>query len=121
MQTPGTKFKTVGAYFASQPPETKKILKEFRKIIKETAAGAEELISYNMPAFKLNGMLVWYAGYKKHIGLYPRPAAIKVFEEALKPYKTSKGAIRFPLDLPIPLALIKKIVKYGVKENLGKA
>jgi uncharacterized protein YdhG (YjbR/CyaY superfamily) len=119
MQADKTKFKTIEAYFASLPPATKTVLKELRKIIKETAADAEEVISYNMPALKLNGMLVWYAGYKNHIGLYTKGTAIKNFEEALKPYKTSKGTIRFSLDEPLPLMLIKKIIQFRVKENLA--
>ncbi len=113
-----TKFKTVKEYFAAQPAETKKILNNFRKIIKEAAPAAEEVISYNMPAFKLNGMLIWYAGYKKHIGLYPKSGPIIIFKDELKEYKTSKGAIQFPLDRTIPVALVKKIVKYRIKENM---
>ena len=88
-----------------------------RTTIKQVAPQAEEAISYNMPAFKLDGMLVWYAGYKEHIGLYPKPRVIEVFKKELTDYKLSKGAIQFPLDQPLPLNLITRIVKYRIKEN----
>ncbi len=118
--TSNTTFKTVDDYLSTLPTQTKSILKELRKTIKEAAPQAEELISYNMPAFKLNGMLVWYAAYKTHIGFYPAPAAIKVFKDELTGYKTSKGAIQFPVEKTIPATLIKKIVKFRINENLTK-
>ena len=113
----GKKFKTVEEYIASFPEDVQELLEACRVAIKEAAPGAEELISYNIAAFKLNGLLVWYAAFKNHIGLYPRPSAINVFEKELTGYKTSKGAIQFPINKKIPLGLIKKIVKYRVKEN----
>jgi uncharacterized protein YdhG (YjbR/CyaY superfamily) len=73
-----------------------------------------------MPAYKYKGMLVYFAGYKNHIGLYPTASGVKVFEKELAKYKTSKGAIQFPLDKSLPLPLIKKIIKYRVKENEKK-
>jgi uncharacterized protein YdhG (YjbR/CyaY superfamily) len=85
------------------------------------ATTAEEVISYNMPAFKQNGILVWFAGYKNHIGFYPSSTPIKLFKEQLTKYKTSKGAIQFPIDKPLPLALITKIVKFRIKQNSEKA
>ena len=118
--TTNVKFKTVDEYLAAFPIKTKRILKEFRKTIKQTAPQAEEVISYNMPAFKLNGMLVWYAAYKKHIGFYPTSSPIKVFKEELVDYKTSKGAIQFPIEKAMPVVLIKKIVKFRINENLEK-
>ena len=81
------------------------------------ATTAEEVISYNMPAFKQNGILVWFAGNKNHIGFYPSSTSIKLFKEQLTKYKTSKGAIQFPIDKPLPLALITKIVKFRIKQN----
>ena len=121
MISPSTKFKTVDEYFSAFPAGTKKILQQVRKTIKQAAPQAEEVISYNIPAFKLNGMLVFYAAYEKHIGFYPTASGIKVFQDESTGYKASKGAIQFPIDKPIPLALITKIVKYRVKENLEKA
>jgi len=115
------KFKTVEEYFTAFPKETRNILEGLRKIIKETAPGAEEVISYNMPAFKFHGMLVFYAVCKNHIGFYPTPSAIKVFSDELAAYETSKGAIQFPIEKAIPAALVKKIVKFRVKENMEKA
>lgn len=116
-----TKFQTVEEYIATFPPKTKKFLKDIRATIKQAAPQAEEAISYNMPAFKLHGMLVWYAGYKEHIGLYPKTTVIRAFKKDLEEYKQSKGTIQFPLDQPLPLDLITRIVKYRIKENLEAA
>jgi uncharacterized protein YdhG (YjbR/CyaY superfamily) len=115
------KFKTVDEYMSALPKSTKAMLQELRKAIKKTAPQAEELISYNMPAFKLQGMLVYYAAYKGHISLYPMASAIKAFKKELSAYEGAKGTVRFPLDKPIPLNLISRIVKYRVKENLERA
>jgi uncharacterized protein YdhG (YjbR/CyaY superfamily) len=112
-----TKFQTVDEYIATFPPKTKKFLKDIRATIKRAAPQAEETISYNMPAFKLHGMLVWYAGYKEHIGLYPKTTVIQAFKKDLAGYKQSKGTIQFPLDQPLPLDLITRILKYRIKEN----
>jgi len=116
-----TKFKTVDEYFSAFPASTKSVLRKMRAIIKEVVPQAEEVISYNMPAFKQNGILVWYAAFTQHIGFYPTPAPIKIFAPELRRYKTSKGAIQFPIDKPIPTSLVKKIVKFRVKQNLEKA
>jgi uncharacterized protein YdhG (YjbR/CyaY superfamily) len=121
MKASDPKFKTVAAYIAAASPVKKILLEKLRKAIKQAAPKAEEVISYNMPAFKLNGMLVFYAAFKEHIGFYPTASPIKVFKEALTPYKTSKGAIQFPLDKPLPLSLVKEIVKYRIQENEEKA
>jgi uncharacterized protein YdhG (YjbR/CyaY superfamily) len=115
-----TKFKTVDEYFSAFPPKTRNILKGLRKTIREVAPQAEELISYNMPAFKLHGMLVYYAAYDRHIGFYPTSSPMKVFKDELSDYKISKGAIQFPIEKTIPVALVKKIVKFRVNENLEK-
>ena len=116
-----TKFKTVDEYIAAAPKHTRSLLKEMRKIIKQTAPQAEEAISYNIPAFKFHGGLAWYAAYEEHIGFYPGASPIKSFKDDLVKYKSSKGGIQFPIGKGIPVALVKKIVKYIVKENLERA
>lgn len=113
-----TKFKTVDEYFSTFPAGTKRLLKELQKTIKQAAPQAEELISYNMPAYKLNGMLVYYAAYKNHIGFYPTPSGIEAFKKELAGYEGAKGSVQFPTDKPMPFDLITKIVKFRVKENL---
>ena len=112
-----TKFKTVDEYLAAQDPASRKILGELRAIIKSAAPKAEEVISYNMPAFKQHGVLVYYAANKNHTGFYPTGGPIKVFTKELETYTTSKGAIQFPHDRPIPVSLVKKIVKLRIKED----
>ena len=89
-----------------------------RAAIKKAAPGAEEVISYNMPAFRQQGMLVWYAAFEKHIGFYPRASGIEAFKKELSAYKWAKGSVQFPIDEPLPLTLVNKIVKYRVKENM---
>jgi len=116
-----TKFKTVQEYLSAQPGPVKAMLQQMRSTIKEAAPEAEEAISYNMPAFKLQGMLVWYAAFKNHIGFYPRPSGLEAFKKEIAVYKSSKGAVQFPMDQPLPLALVTKIVKYRVKENKAEA
>jgi uncharacterized protein YdhG (YjbR/CyaY superfamily) len=117
----GKKYKTVDEYFADLPAESKTMLKALRQTIKKAAPRAEELISYNIPAFKFHGLLVFYALQKKHIGFYPTASGIALFKKELIQYEIAKGTVRFPLDKPLPLALISKIVKYRVQENLHKA
>lgn len=112
----GTKFKTTDEYMATVPEPCIEKAREIREIIRKAAPKATEVISYNIPAFKQNKVLVWFAGYKGHIGFYPGGAAITVFQDDLTDYKTSKGAIQFPLDKPLPVSLINKIVKYRIKE-----
>jgi uncharacterized protein YdhG (YjbR/CyaY superfamily) len=114
------KFKTVDEYLSTLPANTKSIFEELRKTIKEAAPQAEELISYNIPAFKLHGGLIWYAAWKEHISLYPRTSRMEAFIKELSEYEGSKGTIKFPIDRPIPFALISKIVKFRVQENLEK-
>ena len=114
------KFTTIDEYHAAFPENVQAILQELRESINIAAPKAIETISYNMPAFNQNKVLVYYAAYKKHIGFYPTPGPIIYFEEALKEYTTSKGAIQFPIDQPLPINLIKKMVKYRVKEDLQK-
>ncbi|GAC1311123.1 MAG: DUF1801 domain-containing protein [Mucilaginibacter sp.] len=116
-----TKFKTVEEYFSEFPQSTQRILEQVRKIIKHAAPEAKEVISYNMPAFKLNGVLVYYAAHNEHIGFYPTSSPIVAFKEELAAYKWSKGAIQFPIDKPMPLDLITRIVQFRVKEDVEKA
>jgi len=116
------KPKSVDEYISGFPEEDQKLLEQVRSTIQEVAPKAEEVISYMMPGYKLNGMLVWFAGFKNHIGFYPRgSSAIKAFKKELAGYKTSKGAIQFPKDEPLPILLIKKMVKFRVAENLEQA
>jgi uncharacterized protein YdhG (YjbR/CyaY superfamily) len=116
MKTASTKFKTVDEYISAFPASTKKILQEVRKTVHAAAPQAEDVISYNMPASKFKGVLVYYAAYEKHIGFYPTASGIEVFKNQLGDYKFSRGAIQFPIDQPMPLDLIIKIVKFRVEE-----
>ena len=120
METPTIPIKDIDSYIATQPEATGHILEQLRQIIKEIAPEAEEIISYNMPAFKLNGMLVWYAAYKNHIGLYPVPREAAAFKKELSGYEGKKSTLQLPLDKPIPVALISKIVKFLVKRDLER-
>jgi uncharacterized protein YdhG (YjbR/CyaY superfamily) len=113
-------FKDIDAYIASQPEAVQPVLEHMRQIIRKAAPKAEETISYQMPAFKQHGVLVYFAGWKSHIGFYAVPSGVKAFEKDLAAYTVSKGTIQFPLDKPLPAALITKIVKFRVKENLEK-
>ena len=110
----------IDQYIATFPEPTKLLLRQVRENIMKAAPGAEEAISYQMPAFKLHGMLVYFAGYKNHIGFYPSGSGIVEFQEKLSEYKFSKGAIQFPLDKPLPVKLITEIVKFRVKQNEEK-
>ncbi len=112
---------SINAYLKQFSPEVVAKLRTLRKIIQTLAPQAEEAIRYGMPTFRLNGNLIHFAAYENHIGLYPTPAPIEAFAKELKSYKTSKGAIQFPIDKPLPLTLIKKIIKYRVKQNLTKS
>ncbi|MEX0610022.1 MAG: DUF1801 domain-containing protein [Balneolaceae bacterium] len=115
------KFKTVEDYIESFPKDVQEILQQIRQSIQKAVPEAEEVISYQMPGLKLNGMLIWYAAWKKHIGINPRtPGLNQKFENELSKYEGSKGTIKFPLDKPIPFELITKIAKFRVKENLEK-
>jgi len=113
--------KDIDNYLALQPENVRIVLEKMRRIIKMAAPGAEELISYGMPAYRYHGMLVYFAGFKNHYSLFPGNASmIAEMAEELKEYKTSKGTIQFALDKPMPVTLIKKIVKARMKENLDK-
>lgn len=115
------KFKSIDQYHDSFPGEVKLILDHLRNVIRQVAPKAVEIISYNIPTFKMNKNLVHYAAYKEHIGFYPTSSPILVFKEELSKYITSKGAIQFPIDKPLPITLIKKIVKFRVAEDNEKS
>lgn len=112
---------TVDEYIAAFSADVQERLTQLRTLVKKVAPKAEEGIGYGMPAYKFNGPLVYFAGYKKHIGFYPTPSGIQPFEDELSVYKNSKGAVQFPLTGPLPLKLIERMVKFRVKENEAKA
>ena len=112
---------TVDAYISGFPDDLQNVLSEMRQLIKSTAPEAREEISYGMPAYKLNGPLVYFAGYKNHIGLYATPSGHAAFEKELAIYKQGKGSVQFPLNNPMPWELIKRIVEFRVQENQNKS
>jgi uncharacterized protein YdhG (YjbR/CyaY superfamily) len=112
-------YKNTDEYIAAFSKDVQKVLRSIRSVIKSEAKGATEAIKYGMPTFVLKGNLVHFAAYEKHFGFYPTPSAIKAFRKDLVKYKTSKGAIQFPMNKPVPLGLIKKIVRYRVRQNLS--
>jgi uncharacterized protein YdhG (YjbR/CyaY superfamily) len=111
----------IDEYIASFPQGVQEILEKIRATVKKAAPGAEEAICYRIPTFTLEGNLVHFAAFKEHIGFYPTPTGIEKFQNELSAYNSAKGSVRFPLGKPIPLALISKIVKFRVKENLERA
>ncbi len=110
---------TVDAYIATFPKKTQEILTSVRTTIQLAAPDAKETIKYGIPTFVLHGNLVHFGGYKNHIGFYPAPSGIEKFKEELSLYKTAKGSVQFPIEEPLPLTLIARIVKFRVKENLS--
>ncbi len=110
-------FKDIDEYISSFPEDIQEKLQEVRKFIHNCVPEAKEAISWGMPTFKLNGNLIHFAAFKKHMGLYPGESPIVEFKKELENYKTSKGAIQLPFDKPIPFDLIKKIVELRKKEN----
>ena len=113
-------FKSIDEYIDAFPRNIQNVLQELRRTIKEAAPQAEETISYRIPTFKLNGNLVHFAAFKNHIGFYPTSSGISAFKKELSRYAGSKGTVRFPIDKPLPLSLIRRIVRFRVKENLEK-
>ena len=103
------------------PKEVQPLLRKMRLTIRKAAPEARETISYGIPAFTLNGLLVWFAAHKTHIGFYPRASAIAAFKKELSAYKGAKGSVQFPFDEPLPLPLVSRIVKFRVKQNLSKS
>jgi uncharacterized protein YdhG (YjbR/CyaY superfamily) len=111
------RIESIDAYIATFPKDVQRKLQELREVIREEAPGAEEAISYGMPTFKLHGNLVHFAAYEGHIGFYPTPSAMAAFEDRLSPYKRSKGAVQFPIDRPIPLDIVREMVRFRVRES----
>ncbi len=111
----------IDEYIAGYPEDIQNILVKMRSAVREAAPEAQEKISYRMPSFTLRGMLLYFAAHTSHLGFYPFKSAIKAFESELEPYHTSKGTIQFPYNKPLPINLIKRIVKLRVEENLAKA
>lgn len=120
MSKPKKHFKTIDEYIGTFPEKVQDILEKLRQTIRTSTPEAEETISYQIPTFKLKGNLVHFAAYKNHIGFYPTPSGIEAFKKELSPYEISKGSVIFPLNKPIPFDLVRRIVEYRVKENLGK-
>jgi uncharacterized protein YdhG (YjbR/CyaY superfamily) len=111
---------SIDTYIAQFPLDVQALLTQMRETIRKAAPNATEAMSYQIPTFKLNGNLVHFAGFKKHIGFYPGAAGITAFRDAIAGYKSAKGSVQFPLDKALPLALVRKIVKFRVAQNLTK-
>jgi uncharacterized protein YdhG (YjbR/CyaY superfamily) len=111
----------IDAYIAGFPKEVQERLQQVRAVIREAAPKAVEAIKYDIPTFVQDGNMISFAGYKKHIGIYPAPSGDEAFEAAIAPYRASKATLRFPLDQPMPLALIKKAVAQRVKQHAAKS
>jgi len=111
---------TIDEFIAAFPSSTQEKLRKLRDAIRKAAPGATETIKYGIPTFVLNGNLVHFAGYERHIGFYPAPSGIVEFRKELAPYESAKGSVRFPLDKPLPLSLVTQIVKFRVSENKAK-
>lgn len=116
-----TPAKSIDEYIAGFPKEVQQILEKLRMTIRMAAPGAEETINYAIPTFTLEGNLVHFAAFKNHIGFYPAPSGIEAFKKELSVYAGAKGSVQFPIERPLPLSLVTKIVKFRVKENLEKA
>jgi uncharacterized protein YdhG (YjbR/CyaY superfamily) len=121
MKTSKETPKHIDGYIAGFPHDVQEILKRIRTTIKTVAPDAEETIKYQIPTFVLNGNLVHFAAFKNHIGFYPTPSGIEEFKDELSPYQSAKGSVQFPIDKPIPLSLIEKIVKFRAKEARAKS
>ena len=114
------KFTNIDEYIALFPPETQRLLRQMRETIRAAAPQATEKISYQIPTFFLNGNLVHFAAFKHHIGFYPAPRGIEAFKEELAGYGGAKGTVQFPIDKPLPLDLVRRIVEFRVADNLSK-
>ena len=121
MKTAAGSPKNIDEYIAGFPRDVQEILKQIRTTITKVAPDAEEAIKYQIPTLVLNGNLVHFAAFKKHIGFYPTPSGIEEFKDELSPYESAKGSVQFPIDKPMPLSLIEKIVKFRVKEARAKS
>jgi uncharacterized protein YdhG (YjbR/CyaY superfamily) len=121
MKTEQTIHETIDDYIADFPPDVQAILKKLRATIRKAAPDAEEAMKYRLPTFVLNGNLVHFGAFKKHIGFYATPTGNEKFRKELAVYEGAKGSVQFPLDKPIPYDLVSRMVKFRVKENLEKA
>ena len=121
METNKKTPQNIDEYIANFPQEIQEILQELRATIHGAAPEAEEVINYQIPTFRLKGNLVHFAAYKNHIGFYPTPSGIEKFKKELSIYEGAKGSVKFPINKPLPLDLISKIVSYRVAENLERA
>ena len=108
---------TIDEYIAGFPKNVQEILEQVRATIQKAAPGAEEKINYGIPTFTLNGNLVHFGGFQNHVGFYPTPSGTEAFEKELSVYKSGKGSVQFPLDQPMPLNLISRIVQFRVLQN----
>lgn len=113
--------KDIDSYIAAQPAEVRPLLQQMRAAIHKAAPDAAEVISYGMPAFRQNSVLVYFAAHTNHIGYYPTASGMREFATEMAMYKSSKGAVQFPLDQPLPLGLVTKVAKYRQKEDAAKA
>ena len=118
MQSSGVK--SIDEYIEAFPGDVQLRLQQLRQTIRKAAPEAEETISYQIPTFKLRGFLVHFAAYKNHIGFYPTSSGVRAFRKELARYEGSTGTVRFPMNKPLPLSLVSRIVKFRVRENLGK-
>jgi uncharacterized protein YdhG (YjbR/CyaY superfamily) len=116
-----TLVKDIDQYISAFPPEVQSILNQVRATIRQAAPEAKETIKYAIPTFELQGNLVHFAAFKNHLGFYPVPSGLEAFEQELAPYKQGKGSVQFPIDQPMPLDLITRIVRFRVGENESKA
>lgn len=115
-----TDFRTIDEYIATFPKEIQMILQQVRQAINSAVPDAEEVISYQIPAFKHNGFILYFGGYTNHFSISSPPPTFEVFKNELKPYKVSKSAVQFPYNQPIPVELISKIAKYKADQNTKK-
>jgi uncharacterized protein YdhG (YjbR/CyaY superfamily) len=120
MPSPKIKLTTIADYIKAAPKDTQSKLRQMLATIRIAAPGAEESLKWGMPAFSYRRILVTFAAFRHHIGFYPTPSAVKAFAKELAKFKTAKGSIQFPLDKPLPLPLIRKIIKFRVKESLSE-
>jgi uncharacterized protein YdhG (YjbR/CyaY superfamily) len=121
MSTQRTAARNIDEYIAGFPPEVQKILQKIRSTIRRAAPGAKETISYQIPAFVLHGNLIFFAGFKNHVSVYPAPRGDEKFKKELSAYEGGKGTVRFPLDEPVPFDLIRRIAKFRIAKNLERA
>jgi len=120
MKASNHKPASIDEYIAEQQPNVIPLLEKLRQIISKNAPDAVEVISYGMPAYKLHGMLLYFAAFKNHYSLFAFPSAVVAFKDKLKGYELSKGTIKFPFNKPVPVKLITEIIKFKVQENINK-